>query len=91
MNFLEAHNSGKKFKRRHDDTFYYADGYMVGRTANYDGEIHIDPEDLFADDYEIEEQKIALSWEEVAKSLVKHYKITWNIVEKKDLGFKEDE
>ena len=104
MNFFEAHKSGKKFKRKNEDGFYHIDGYMVGATDNYAGEIHITEEDLLADDYEIEEQKIELSWEEVAKSLVKHYKITWNIVEnkdvflslnydniKKDLGFKEDD
>lgn len=64
MKIIEAVKSGKRFRRKIN---YENMGWLSFRTNNYIAGLC--REDILADDWEIEGEKIALSWDEIENAI----------------------
>lgn len=91
MNIIEAINSGKKYKRKSDTS-----GSWYLPSVKY----QFKQECVLADDWEVEEEKKELSWDEIKKVLdfqciylqgySPNFQVKLNYTSiKKELGFKE--
>lgn len=63
MNLLEAIESGKRFRRKLDHRFY------IDQCSNY----CFTREDLFADDYEIEEEKVTITRSQLWVAIMRNF------------------
>jgi hypothetical protein len=72
MNFLEAMATGKRFKRK--DWAWYTTGIQQGEHVPYTAEglslywiggHHVNAEELLADDWEVEEEKIEITYSQL--------------------------
>lgn len=70
MNIIEAIKSGRRFRRRQSPCrwieYHKADKYMTCMTGKATMEFHPDKDDILADDWEAEENKV-----EITKSKLK--------------------
>lgn len=103
MNLIEAMKSGKRFKRKNNDkwsqcfepktgphTDLVGCGYFV-HDGEFSSSINLYYSDLVADDWEIEEEKIELTWKQI-ENVIANYVTDFNYDltnAREDLGFKE--
>lgn len=88
MNIINAIKSGKNIRRPSYDEYCYVPHAVNDRVC-------LTKEELLAEDWEIEEQKIELSWEQIHKAMREYFcippyvngEIKSMVKLKKDLGF----
>ena len=76
MNFLEAVKSGKRFRRKGEEKYLngdlHGDANVILLFCDFVS-VALNIELLLAEDYELEEEKIKLSWSEIENAIDKYY------------------
>lgn len=71
MKLEEAIKSGKPFRRLDCDSYIECDSYgMFSWSNGFMGIVRLDKEDVLADDWEIEEEKLELTKEEIKEAYI---------------------
>lgn len=79
MNIIEAMKSGKRFRRKEGDGWFFAVTDFIPTAGPSIGRVVIERHDLLADDWEVEEKKVEITKDTLANAYVASHGNTYDI------------